>query len=256
LDINNISDQFIFYWVLQACVTNIVINGMMTLYAVHMRRTNQHEADRAALARDIDMSPELDLTIRTAILVNSFAGFCATTVQIPNLPGIMNKQWQYLAYNPELIIVGIFLAGRVSFLSQYALSSESDVFEREARKREIEHKQDVEMEERTWLAEEAARFNEDDEMEQTHYNIYEMKKGYDSFGTANGNNTSPSPTPSPRESFVSRVSRYVFFRSTEPQPELVSQENAAHFIQLRQDVNNRFSLPAEPEGRSSWCSIM
>ncbi len=255
LGINKIPDRLILYWIIQACITNIMINGMMTLYAVHMRRINRHETDRVALAREIDMSPELDLIIRSAITVNSFAAFCATTVQIPNLPGIANKEWQYLAYNPALIILGLGLAARVSFLSQYALSSESDVFERLARKKEIEHKQDLELEERKLSEEHFARYDEDDEKEENRNIFSDMNNGYGSFSNGNGDVTN-IPVPAVRESFLTRASRYVFFRTAEPQVELVDPENAAHFARLKQDVNNRFNIPEEPQSKSWECSIM
>jgi hypothetical protein len=120
-------------WTLQACIVNVLMNGMMTLYAVHMHDSNEHHKARHKLAKEIELSLEWELIIRLAILGNSIAAFCATEVQVPNLPGTFAENYKYLAYNPILITAALPLS-YIALTNQLALSSESDVRERITRK--------------------------------------------------------------------------------------------------------------------------
>jgi hypothetical protein len=151
LGINVISDELIRLWIYQACAVNFEMNGLMTLYAVNKRNTNQHEIDRTALARDINMSLEWAATLRTAIILNAVGAFLAVLLSITHTPGMYDP-----AYKDEdrdiLLILIASLVATIGWLNQNALSSESDIYERVKRLEKIQQENSIEMQEKQALS--------------------------------------------------------------------------------------------------------
>jgi hypothetical protein len=260
IGINNIPDTFILLWVMQSCITNYIVNGMMTLAAVHKRRTNQHEIDRESLAKIIGMSTLWDIIIRTAIFGNAISVFCSTENQVPSLPGTLDPEYQYLSYNGFMILLGTALA-IVSFLNQYALSSESDVREREVRRDEILAKKrdedELEQEEKSLMVNGHARDDSDDDDQKV--DLYRLNGSprnhafYGANGDSNGHRVKPSVSQKEKSSGFSRI---LFFRRPEQPTTVLSDEDSEYYAEVQQGMN-RFHLQ-QPDNESSWrsCNIM
>jgi hypothetical protein len=237
-------------WVIQSCVINVIINGLMTLYAVHMHDSNEHHKARHSLANEIEMSLEWGVIISLAIFGNSVAALCATEVQVPNLPGSFNRDYKYLAYN-SLIILGALPLSAIAFKNQLALSSESDVRERVTRKEEKDAAT-FNTTQRTAAVHRAAQhqFVEADEQKENLYNFDTPRAHYGSNGHMNGNGHFPANLPVVRKSFCARLN---FFQQAIPPAELSEHERLLGELQA-----GMTRYDSEPEESKMWggCGIM
>jgi hypothetical protein len=246
-------------WTMQACIVNILMNGLMTLSAVHNHDSNEHHKARHQLAKEIDLSLEWELILRTAIVGNSIAAFCATEVQVPNLPGTVAQDYRYLAYNALLITAAIPLS-YIAFTNQYALSSESDVTER-AKRMEILKDEAANQERMRKEAEQRDRAIRPPE-DRANRNIYDIKKTkYGSNGHTNGHingnavlvnlgSHQPARVYTERKSFCSRLN----FFSTSAEPVIEPTEHE----QLLEDLQEGMTRYDSRSPFRGWggCGIM
>jgi hypothetical protein len=130
IGITSIPAAFVSFMVLESCITNYIINGIMTLMAVHNRYNNVHATSRASLLEDIGFSRTLHANILFAIYIDAVANAVGSYVagaRFPETadPSLANEGIPYLWY-VMFIACCVALLG---FSNTRSLSEEADIRE-------------------------------------------------------------------------------------------------------------------------------
>jgi hypothetical protein len=118
---------------LLSCLSNISINGLMTLAAVHKRHTLNIQPIK--LSDELEKNPEFkrfNLLILICLFGNSVNSLLSTIVSFAKLPASINSDNADLSYHPAMITSAIVL-GLFAMKNQYALDYEGYIKELHAR---------------------------------------------------------------------------------------------------------------------------
>ncbi len=115
-----------------SCISNIIVNGLMTLAAVHKRHTNVLKTNLNTELEKLPTFKKLNPIILVSIIGDSVNNGLNTAVSVAKLPETINKNYAALSYHPGMCAIAGIL-GAFAIWNQYALDHEGYIKELQAR---------------------------------------------------------------------------------------------------------------------------